>query len=100
MARLPWPTTLIALVSLVRLLQVHPFFDGNGRTARLYATWLVCRQLGPSLLFPHLLDALWNRAEFSIGGACVASRDHDDWTPLLDYCLTMVAGRWAFGQFT
>jgi len=37
MARQPWPITLVAVVSLTRLLQVHPFSDGNGRTVRLYA---------------------------------------------------------------
>lgn len=96
MAPQSWPTTLVAVVSLTRLLQVHPFFDGNGRTARLYASWLVRRRLGPSPLFLLLLDALWNRAEFSILGACVAIRDHDDWAPLLDYCLATTARGWAF----
>lgn len=96
MIRQPWPTTLIAVVSLTRLLQVHPFFDGNGRTARLYACWLVRRRLGPSPLFLHLLDALWNRAEFSILGASVAIRDRNDWNPLLEYCLTTTARGWAF----
>ncbi|MDP2186573.1 MAG: Fic family protein [Xanthomonadales bacterium] len=96
MVRRPWPTTLIAMVSLVRLLQVHPFFDGNGRTARLYACWLVRRRLGPSPLFLRLLDVLWNRAEFSILGASVAIRDRDDWSPILEYCLATTARGWAF----
>jgi len=47
-------------------------------------------------LFLHLLDALWNRAEFSILSASVAIRDRDDWNPLLDYCLATTARGWAF----
>lgn len=93
MAQSPWPITLIALVSLLRLLQVHPFIDGNGRTARLYACWLVRQRIGHSPCFLALLDALWKRSEFSINAAGVSIRDHDDWPNFFDYCLHAAADK-------
>jgi fido (protein-threonine AMPylation protein) len=88
------PVSLWAIVAMVRLLQVHPFADGNGRTARLYACWAAQRGLGGSDLFPGIVSALWMRANFCVNAACIAVRDHEEWTPLLERCLD-AAAQWA-----
>jgi len=65
----PWPSTLQALVALLRILQTHPFADGNGRIARWYAIWLAHRSLGPALGPLDLLDALCDRTRFDLNAA-------------------------------
>jgi hypothetical protein len=69
------PASLLALISMLRLLQIHPFPDGNGRTARLYACWLVARALGPTPGFPTLVEALWASPTFDIHAASNEFRD-------------------------
>jgi hypothetical protein len=81
------PVSLWAIIAMVRLLQVHPFADGNGRTARLYACWAVQHGLVGGDLFPGIIRELWIRSSFCLSSACIAIRDHEDWTPLLERCL-------------
>lgn len=76
------PASLRALVALVRILQVHPFRDGNGRTARLYAWWLLRRRFGESPMALRLLAALWHRDQFDLHAASVSIRNDEDWSPL------------------
>lgn len=91
LARANQPVSFRALVSLMRLLNIHPFVDGNGRTARLYSIWLVNRYLGPSHLFLSLLQSLWTTPSFSLNGAGVAVRDSNDWSLLFDFCFETLA---------
>ncbi|MFZ5637731.1 MAG: Fic family protein [Pseudomonadota bacterium] len=65
----PWPATLQAMVALLRLLQIHPFADGNGRLARWYALWLAHRKLGPAVGALDLLDRLCDRTRFDLNAA-------------------------------
>lgn len=82
------PATLRGSVSLMRLLQIHPFRDGNGRTARLFAFRVMARQLGPSRTIADLLSMLWRRHEFDLHSASVAIRDAGDWQPYFDRILS------------
>lgn len=79
------PVSALAIVSLIRLLQVHPFADGNGRVSRFYAIWLVAQRIGPCVAFLDLIDDLWDRARFDLHGASVQIRDHDDFNLLVGY---------------
>jgi Fic family protein len=44
-----WPATLLAAYGLWRLLWVHPFIEGNGRTARAACYYLLCARSGALL---------------------------------------------------
>jgi hypothetical protein len=72
------------LVAMVRLLQIHPFHDANGRTARLHACWAARAAFGPSPLFPQALARLWMGGSVGINQMCISVRDDDDWEPLFD----------------
>lgn len=76
-----------ALVALIRLLQVHPFSDGNGRTARLYFCWLVLKGVGPYADLLRIPDSIWRRSEFDLHSASVEIRDDENWYPFFERCL-------------
>lgn len=80
----PGPALFRMLVCLVRLLQIHPFQEANGRTARLLACRMAAASLGNNPLIPRLVASLWNRGSLGINQMSVAIRDHDDWDPLID----------------
>jgi Fic family protein len=44
-----WPPTLLAAYGLWRLLWIHPFIEGNGRTARAACYYLLCAKAGTLL---------------------------------------------------
>lgn len=81
------PASLRAMVALMRLLQIHPFRDGNGRTARVFAYWVMVRSLGPSPRIAGILASLWRRHEFDLHSVSVAIRDTGDWRPYFDRVL-------------
>lgn len=85
------PASLRSTVGLMRILQIHPFRDGNGRTARVFAHWVMSRQLGNSRAIAHLLAALWCRHEFDLHSASVAVRDADDWQPYFERIFSWVS---------
>jgi Fic family protein len=41
-----WPPTYLAAYGLWRLLWIHPFIEGNGRTARATCYYLLCARAG------------------------------------------------------
>jgi len=84
------PTSLRALVALMRILQVHPFRDGNGRSARLYAWWLLRRRFGESPMALRLLAALWHRGQFDLHAASVPIRNDEDWSLLFQRVVEVV----------
>jgi hypothetical protein len=78
-----WPASLHAVMAMFRLLQIHPFVDGNGRTARFYAIWRVHRGIGPSLGFLRLLDALWDRARLDMNAVSLSAQSENSLDPIL-----------------
>lgn len=44
-----WPPALLAAYGLWRLLWIHPFIEGNGRTARAACYYLLCAKAGTLL---------------------------------------------------
>jgi Fic/DOC family len=81
------PISLSILVSMIRMLQIHPFSDGNGRTTRLYHCWRIKKMLGDKTAFLEVVDSLWQRNRFDLHGASLQIRDQDDWQPYLQHCL-------------
>jgi Fic family protein len=83
----PLPASLQALIGLLRLLQIHPFEDGNGRTARCYAIWLAHRRLGPATRMLDLLDALCDRSRFDLNAASLEVQNSGRFDAILDRIL-------------
>lgn len=81
------PASLQALIGLLRLLQIHPFEDGNGRTARCYAVWLAHRRLGPATRMLDLLDALCDRSRFDLNAASLEVQNSGRFDVILDRAL-------------
>jgi hypothetical protein len=79
-----------ALVAMVRLLQVHPFDDGNGRTARLHAAAHIHRRIGPSRALCSLLLALRDRSRFDWNSIYASLRQTENWSTLLE-CWALAA---------
>lgn len=84
---MPMPSTMQALMGLIRLMQIHPFNDGNGRTARLYALWLGCRRLGASDRLLQLLSILTNRARFDLNAASLDVQNTGRFDLLFEYLI-------------
>lgn len=81
------PASLQAMIGLIRLLQIHPFEDGNGRVARFYAIWLVYRQLGPSIDALNLLDMLCDRPRFDLNAVSLEVQNSGRFESYLDRVL-------------
>lgn len=56
------PSTLWATTAMLRILQIHPFADGNGRVARFYALWLLYKRMGPSTIAAEAINSLFDRS--------------------------------------
>lgn len=77
------PITLRAVASMSTLLNIHPFHDGNGRTARLLFNVMIS-QGHPEVLYVPLCSAF----DASMGGFELRLREatyHKNWLPLLTY---------------
>lgn len=83
------PASLQALIGLLRLLQIHPFEDGNGRVARFYAIWLVYRQLGPSIGALNLFDTLCDRPRFDLNAVSLEVQNSGRFEAYLDRALDL-----------
>lgn len=81
------PSSLQAVIGLIRLLQIHPFADGNGRTARAYALWLGYRAIGPSEAFVARMDALCDRRRFDLNAASLQAQNSGSFESILDRML-------------
>jgi len=81
------PVTLRACVGLRQLLQVHPFVDGNGRTARAYFLAVLIRELGRRAPFISVLAHLWQFRAMAMHHTSLHLRDKGEWGPFLDLSL-------------
>ncbi|MEQ1514555.1 MAG: Fic family protein [Lysobacteraceae bacterium] len=79
------PASLTAIVLLFRLLQIHPFSDGNGRTARLWSVHPIYQRIGPACGYLQLLNSLWDRARFDIHTLSLAAQSEETLSPVFDH---------------
>lgn len=80
-----FPASLAATILLFRLLQIHPFADGNGRTARLWSLHHIHRRIGPACGYLRLLDNLWDRRRFDIHALSLAAQSEDTLDPIISH---------------
>mgnify|MGYP002631835998 FL=1 len=87
-----WPHPLRAAVAHYQMATVHPFYDGNGRTARLLTT-LILHQTGYGLSGACSLDEYYAREPAAYYAALRIGPSHNDYlgraeadiTPWVDY---------------
>lgn len=86
-----FPTTLRACVGLRQLLQIHPFDDGNGRTARALFLGLLFREVGRKASALSVLARLWEFRGMRLHHSSLHLRDTGDWTVFLSLCESILA---------
>jgi Fic family protein len=92
------PVPVIAGIAHYQFVVIHPYFDGNGRTARALATWILYRG-GYDLGRFYALEEFYAQDLQGYYDALVTSPDHNyyfgtaeaDITPWLDYFLKGMA---------
>ena len=79
------PASLIATIRLFRILQIHPFGDGNGRIARLTALRTIHERIGPATGYLWLIDRLWNRSKSNISTISLDSQKSENLSDAFDH---------------
>lgn len=95
-ARIPAPIT--AGIFLYQFLTVHPYFDGNGRTGRMLATYLL-RRAGLSLKRLFILETYYDRhltdyyqnLQMGLSHNYYLGRNDADLTPWVDFFVAGLA---------
>ena len=82
------PASLTAIFLLFRLLQIHPFADANGRTARLWSIHSIHRNIGPAYGYLQILDILWNRSRVDINSLSLTIQSENSFFPVFAYLET------------
>jgi len=80
---------LSAIVAYCGVTAIHPFADGNGRTARILFNLMLRRALNPHFFLP-----VFDIAGLSRGGLIIRQRQahyHRQWEPVVDYFCDSVA---------
>lgn len=83
MAQTDSPDMLTATVATVRLLQIHPFNDGNGRTARLLFLSLLVAGFGWRTIHPQLIGSLFQAGNHALISRSLHQIRTGDWTSTL-----------------
>lgn len=78
------PLSLKMSIATARLLQIHPFSDGNGRTARWYGLLFVMNYLNGSEKTARRLLQFWEQPSSLRHAASYAVCSDSDWTPWFD----------------
>lgn len=74
---------LRACVTMLRLLQIHPFTDGNGRLARAFALSIMWTELGPDPRFVSVIQKLYANRAMHLHRVSLSVRERDDWVDYL-----------------
>lgn len=94
-----WPVPIVAAIAHYQYATIHPYYDGNGRTARLLAT-LILHLGGYDLQGVYELDQYYARDLGSYYGALTVGPSHNyymgreeaDITGWIEYFITGMAG--------
>lgn len=81
------PPFLRGVVGLHQLVLIHPFPDGNGRTARALLAVMALDTARSLAAVTHLLDRLFAFKGMALQRSQAGIRDSDDWSGYLELCL-------------
>lgn len=81
---------LRASVTLLQLLLIHPFADGNGRLSRALFLGIAAREITPHPVWPQALRLLWRHRGTHLHRASLFVRDEDDWSEYVNLFLGAV----------
>lgn len=86
LARTRLRADVAAAIAMLRMLQIHPFPDGNGRLARalFLGQWL--NRIGPEKRAICYLSKLYQASGSVLHDASLSIRDRNDWQPFLELC--------------
>ena len=79
------PASLDATIRLFRILQIHPFGDGNGRTARLTALRVIHERIGPATGYLWVVTRLWNRSKSNISTLSLDSQKSENLSDVFNH---------------
>jgi hypothetical protein len=79
-----WPVALRAVVVFARLLHIHPFREGNGRTARAWFLASILRELGPRVAAAIALKRAYEGGGERLSLALRVLQHTQNWQPLFD----------------
>jgi hypothetical protein len=82
---------LRACVSMCQLLLVHPFEDGNGRTARALLLGMTLRELDCRNMLFYLLDQLWQYKGSALHAASTKLRVTGSWQDYVSLCTRILS---------
>ena len=77
------PVTLRAAVAVGQFLLIHPFRDGNGRTARAMFIGFCGRNLGFSPALLNMVRVLWEHRGLQLHAATMHVRESDSWAEFI-----------------
>lgn len=77
------PTSLTASLMLAQLVLIHPFNDGNGRTARALFLGISARRFGFNTRLLRVLSLLWEHRGLRFHSATLSLRKSDSWVEYL-----------------
>jgi len=81
------PVELVAVVH-TKMVQIHPFTDGNGRVARLVMNWILLRS-GHPMLYIEARDKIHYYE-------AIEAADRGDQKPIVKYAATAIIGQFTF----
>ncbi len=84
-----WPLTLRACVAMQQLLDIHPFADGNGRTARALLLGMLVQRWGLQQGFVSALAGFWAERGLRRHAATYQIRASGDWSAFLQMSLAL-----------
>lgn len=78
------PSIVWAITVMLRILQIHPFHDGNGRVARFYAIWSIYNGMGGSLMAASAIDSLFDRSRLDLQSLSLTAQTTGNFDEILD----------------
>jgi hypothetical protein len=82
--------TLRGIVGLIRLLQIHPFDDANGRLSRVCFLGFMTQHFGRQACFAKFISELWAFRGLHLHRVSLELRDHENWQPYFEFALPIL----------
>lgn len=84
------PRMLRGCIGMLQLLLIHPFLDGNGRTARLVFLARGASNFGSTPALIRALRRMWESQGLGVHRCSMALRERDNWDEWLGFCADII----------